>query len=81
MNDIVDKIMDFESGMMEDPNDVVDFFQEHNVEVLNVAGNCGKNKRVAKNIYNIVRSHLSAYVSAYNKVTVTKDVWTPNDIG
>lgn len=60
--------------------DVVDFFEKHNVEVLNVAGNCGNSKKIAKRIYDIVRFSLRAYVSAYNKISVPKEIWTPSDI-
>ena len=60
---------------------VVDFLEEHNVEVLNVAGNCGDTQRYAKRVFDITRPALRAYVSAYNKVSTLKDVWTPNDIG
>jgi hypothetical protein len=60
--------------------DVVDFLQEHNVEVLNIAGNCGNTKAIAKTIYNITRPALRAYVSAYNNISPNKDVWSIKDL-
>ena len=60
--------------------DVVDFLQEHHVEVLNVAGNCGKTKAEAKIIYDLTRSSLKAYVTAYNRISQMPDVWGVNDI-
>lgn len=55
--------------------DVVDFLYENHVEVLNIAGNCGKTKAEAKIIYDIVVPCLTAYVVAYNRVSQNPDVW------
>jgi len=60
--------------------DVVNFLEEHNVEVLNIAGNCGKTKAEAKVIYDITRTALKSYVVAFNKVTTMSDVWYAKDI-
>ena len=60
--------------------DVVDFLQDHNVEVLNIAGNCGKTKAEAKVIYDIVVSALTAYVKSYNSISQNNDVWGKTDI-
>jgi len=60
--------------------DVVDFLYEHNVEVLNIAGNCGNTKAEAKVIYDITRSALKSYVVAFNRVSQNPDVWFTEDI-
>lgn len=46
--------------------DVVKFFEDNNVSVLNVAGNAGKTKSDTTKIYNLVRSSLKLYIEKYN---------------
>ena len=60
--------------------DVVEWFHANNVTVLNVAGNCGNTKAIAKVIYDITRHSLRAYVSAYNKISQNPDVWKVDDL-
>ena len=69
---------DIESGINLYFVDVVKFLFDHNVEVLNVAGNCGATKDRAKVIYNLTRKALTTYVKIYNQYSQPKDVW---DIG
>lgn len=60
--------------------DVVDFFKEHNVEILNVAGNCGNNKEESTVIYDITRRLLKAYIVAYNNNCTSNEIWTPKEL-
>ncbi len=60
--------------------DIFDFFDNHNVEVLNIAGNCGKNKKEAKVIYDLTRKLLTSYITKYHEHYPDKEVWSMNDI-
>lgn len=60
--------------------DIANFFDQHHVEVLNVAGNCGKNQEEAKHIYDLVRKHLRIYIKLYNEHSKPKDVLDIEDL-
>lgn len=60
--------------------DVIEFFHKHNVTVLNVAGNAGKNETESRKIFNLVKKLLKNYVQKYNETYPLKDVWNPKDI-
>jgi len=53
--------------------DVVQFLIDNNVEVLNIAGNAGKNKKESKLIYDLTRDALFMYISKYNELTKVED--------
>ncbi|MFW6219603.1 MAG: YpsA SLOG family protein [bacterium] len=46
--------------------DVIDWFVENKIQILNIAGNAGNNKRESVKIFNLVKEHLSKYIKAYN---------------
>ena len=60
--------------------DIAKFFDEHHVEVLNVAGNCGKNLEEAKEIYDLVRKTLRIYIKLYNEHSKPKDYMDIEDL-
>ncbi len=46
--------------------DVLDWFKNNDIKILNIAGNAGKNKRESVKIFNLVSEHLSKYIKRYN---------------
>lgn len=67
-------LADIESGMNLYIFDVVTFLEENNVEILNIAGNCGNTKKEAKRIYDLTRMCLVNYISKYNEISKQKYV-------
>jgi hypothetical protein len=47
--------------------DVLDWFKENNIEVLNVAGNAGETQEEASKIFKLVRDMLSHFIKKYNE--------------
>ena len=60
--------------------DVVEWFHNNHVGVLNVAGNSGKTEEQAKKIYNITRRFLRKYIKTYHEHYKTVDVWSVKDL-
>ena len=67
-------LSDVESGNNLYVLDIAKFFDEHHVEVLNVAGNAGSTMAESKKIYDLVRKTLRIYVKLYNEYSKPKDV-------
>jgi len=53
--------------------DVVQFLIDNHVEVLNIAGNVGKNKKDANRIYTLTRNLLINIIMKYNEIVAVKD--------
>ena len=60
--------------------DIANFFDQYNVGILNVAGNCGKTQAEAKKIYDIVRKSLRVYIKLYNEHSKPKDFISVEDL-
>lgn len=59
--------------------DIMDFFYNNNVHVLNIAGNCGGTIEESKIIYKLTRELLTKYITIYHK-NYWKCEWTLGDI-
>ena len=59
--------------------DIMDFFLDNNVHVLNIAGNCGKTEAESKKIYSLTRKLLKQYILTYHK-HYWKSEWKMSDI-
>ena len=46
--------------------DIHEWFKEHNIQVLNIAGNAGNNKQESSYIFELVKKHLSNWIRRYN---------------
>lgn len=47
--------------------DVLDWFKDNNIEVLNVAGNAGDTQQQASSVFKLVREALTHWVKRYNE--------------
>lgn len=47
--------------------DVLDWFWDNNIQILNIAGNAGRDKRESVKIFNLVKEHLTKYITRYNE--------------
>lgn len=48
--------------------DAIDWINDNNIEILNVAGNAGKNKEESMKIYNVVRDLMIKILKDVNKI-------------
>lgn len=60
--------------------DLLEFFDKYGVGVLNVAGNCGPDKKYAKHVYDLTRKSLRTWIELYHNNYTPKDTWDLNDI-
>lgn len=60
--------------------DIAEFFFKHDVNILNVAGNCGPDRAYAKKVYDLTRKALTTYINLYHEHYKPKEIWSMSDI-